>query len=110
MSKYVWKGETSKGYTYEFRVGNEVIVISSNAADYRDAITAAGLPADAFLVSSYAFPIYDGKKNKEKYTDVIWALRGSLPSGKAGIAYLVEKGVITQEEAAAIYNAPEIRL
>lgn len=110
MKKYVWKGETSKGYVYEFRVNNEIVVVSSNAANYLDAITAAELPKDAFLVSSVSFPIYDGKKNKEKYTDTIWAYRGSLPSGKAAIAYLVEKGAISKEEASAIYGAEEVRL
>ena len=110
MKKFIWKGETNKGYVYEFRVDGEIVVISSNAARYEDAITAADLPKDAFLVSSSGFPIYDGKRNKEKYTDIIWAVRGSLPSGKEMMEYLIEQGAITEEQAKAILVAPEVRL
>ncbi len=110
MKKYVWKGDAKKGYVYDFEVNGERVVVSSNAENYRDAITAAELPADARLITSTSFPIYDGLKHKDKYTDVIWAYVGALPSGKAAIAYLVEKGVISKEEAQAIYDADEVRL
>lgn len=110
MSKYMFLGDAKKGYVYEFIVNGEKVVISSNACRYEDAITAAGLPKDARLNTCISFTLYDGKKNKPKHTEEIWAYRGSLPSGKAAIAYLVEKGVLTEEKAKAIYDAPEIRL
>jgi hypothetical protein len=110
MGKYVWKGTTQKATVYDFEVDGEKIIVSSNAANYLDAITAAGLPSNAKLLSSISFPIYNGKKNKDAYTDIIWAMKGCLPSGKSAAAYLVENGVLTREEASAIYDAPEVRL
>lgn len=110
MRKYMFLGYTKQAVEYVFEVDGKEVVISSNAARYEDAITAAGLPENAELVRSFSFPIYDGKKNKDPYTFDIWAIEGSLPSGKAVAAYLVEKGCLTAEQAAAIYDAPEVRL
>ena len=110
MRKYKFLGYTKQAVEYVFEVNGEKVVISSNAARYEDAITAAELPESARLIQSLSFPIYDGKKNKDPYTTEIWAYRGSLPSGKAAVEYLIEKGVLTEKQAAAIHGAPEIRL
>lgn len=110
MRKYKFLGYTKQAVEYEFEVNGEKVVISSNAARYEDAITAAELPEGTRLIQSLSFPIYDGKKNKDPYTTEIWVYRGTLPSGKAAIEYLVEKGVLTREKAEAIHGAPEVRL
>ena len=110
MGRYIFLGYAKQAVVYEFEVNGERVVISSNAARYEDAITAADLPKDAKLLRSVTFPIYDGKKNKPVHTETIWAYRGTLPSGKAAIEFLVEKGCLTAEQAAAIYDAPEVRL
>ncbi len=110
MSKYIFLGETKRATVYEFDVNGETVVISSNAARYEDAITAAELPEGTKLIRSLSFPIYSGKKNRNSHTEEIWAYRGTLPSGKSTIAYLVEKGVLTKEKAEAIYGAQEVRL
>ena len=110
MKKFIWKGYARQGVTYEFEVDGKVVVIASNAARYEDAITAADLPKDAKLLRSISFPIYNGKKDGYSYTDTIWAYRGSLPSGKAAITFLVEEGCLSKEDAKAIYDADEVRL
>lgn len=110
MGRYIFLGYAKQAVVYEFEVNGERVVISSNAARYEDAITAADLPKDAKLLRSVTFPIYDGKKNKPVHTETIWAYRGTLPSGEAAIEFLVEKGCLTAEQAAAIYDAPEVRL
>lgn len=110
MKNYVWKGETEKATVYEFEVRGGNVVVSSNAANFEDAKIAAGLPKDAKLIRSVSFPIYDGVKNEEKYTDIIWAYKGALPSGKAAIKFLVEKGCLSEEHARMIYGAEDVRL
>ena len=110
MGRYIFLGYAKQAVVYEFEVDGERVVISSNACRYEDAITAAELPKDAKLLRSVTFPIYDGKKNKPVHTETIWAYRGTLPSGKAAIEFLVENGCLTAEQAAAIYDAPEVRL
>lgn len=110
MGRYIFLGYAKQAVVYEFEVDGEKVVVSSNACRYEDAITAADLPKDAKLLRSVTFPIYDGKKNKPVHTETIWAYRGTLPSGKAAIEFLVEKGCLTAEQAAAIYDAPEVRL
>lgn len=110
MKNYVWKGETMKATVYEFEVNGERVVVSSNAANFEDAKTAADLPKEARLIRSVSFPIYDGAKHEETYTDVIWAYKGTLPSGKAAIKFLVENGCLSKEDAVAIYGADEVRL
>lgn len=110
MGRYIFLGYAKQAVVYEFEVGGEKVVVSSNACRYEDAITAADLPKDAKLLRSVTFPIYDGKKNKPVHTETIWAYRGTLPSGRAAIEFLVEKGCLTAEQAATIYDAPEVRL
>ena len=68
MRKYMFLGYTKQAVEYVFEVDGKEVVISSNAARYEDAITAAGLPENAELVRSFSFPIYDGRKNKDPYT------------------------------------------
>lgn len=110
MSKYMFLGYTRQVVIYEFEVNGEAVVISSNACRYEDAITCAELPKDAKLIRSVSFPIYDGKKNKPVHTEIIWAYRGTLPTGRSTVKYLVEKGCLTMEQASAIYDAEEVRL
>ena len=110
MGRYIFLGYAKQAVVYEFKVNGERVVISSNACRYEDAITAAELPKDAKLIRSLTFPIYDGKKDKPMHTETIWAYKGTLPSGKAAIEWLVKEGCLTAEQAEAIYGAPEVRL
>ena len=110
MGRYIFLGYAKQAVVYEFDVNGEGVVVSSNACRYEDAITAAELPKDARLVRSVTFPIYNGKKDNPVHTETIWAYKGTLPSGKAAIEWLVEKGALTAEQAEAIYGAPEVRL
>ena len=103
-------GYRNKATTFDFDVKGENVVITSNATTYIEAMEVMKLPADSKLKRAVTYPIYDGKNDERTFIDVVWGVEGSLPSGKAAVEYLVEKGAITREQAAEIYDAPETRL
>lgn len=110
MSLLKGKGYGNRGHLFVFRLPSGAIEVwSSNAARYEDAIVKASLPEDTHLVSSTSFQITDGIA-KDFYIDNIWAIKGSIPSGKEATTFLLNKKIITEEQSTAILNAPTVRL
>lgn len=85
----------------------ETKVVTSNALRYEDARKTFGLDESWNLVDSTTSAVYDGKKDKEVYVDFIYAVEGTLPSGKAAIMKLYEMGAITLVQANIILDSKD---
>ena len=106
--EFMFKGYRNKGIVYVFNTPNGKKTVSSNACRWEDARTAIGYGCT--LEESYTFRLLDGKGSDEFHTDVIWAIEGTIPSGKATVEYLHEIGAVTDEELEIIRNSKEERL
>lgn len=103
-------GYRNKATTFTFEVDGAPDVICSNATKYSDVIELMGLPGTAKLKNAATYPIYDGRKDERTYIDYVWAFRGTLPSGKDWVEYLIEKGVIKEEDWKATLETEEKQL
>lgn len=108
--EFIFKGYRNKGIVYVFNTPQGQKTVSSNACRWEDARTAIGYSNECTLVESVSFRLLDGKNDDAFHTDVIWAVEGTIPSGKATIAYLVEVGAITEEQAKTILDSKDTRL
>lgn len=104
------KGYRNKATTFEWEVKGEHKTTTSNAVNFEKAKKAAGLPEDARLLRALTVKILDGKGDSATYVDVVWSVEGVIPSAKAAMEYLVEKGAITEAQAKEILEAKETRL
>lgn len=103
-------GYRNKATTFTFEVDGKADVICSNATSYIDVVEIMGLPKTAQLKTAETYPIYDGRNDKRTHINYIWAFRGTLPSGKGWLEYLIEKGAINKDHWDEALNAEERQL
>ena len=103
-------GYRNQATSFTFEVDGKIDVICSNATRYEYVVELMKLPNTARLVNADTYPIYDGRKDKRTQINYVWGFRGTLPSGKDHIEYLIEKGVINKADWEAVLNADERQL
>ena len=109
MAKFL--GYRNRATVFTVRTPEGIKTITSNACRYEDAFEKVGFKNEwAKDMDSYSFRLLDGKGSDEFHTEVIWAVEGTIPSGKATVEYLHEIGAVTDEELEIIKNSKEVRL
>lgn len=109
MANLSGKGYGHRASVFTFDVNGKILVVSSNACREEDVRSKMKLPEGTRLKDATTFNCTDGK-TKPFYVDFIWAVEGSVPSGKGVTEHLLNLGIITYEQAQDILNAKTVRL